>query len=39
MPEGLFNWALVYVSAHAVLAIVSYLVVVGEIKRVELRAT
>ncbi len=36
---GSFNWALVYVSAHAVLAIISYLVVVGEIKRVELRAT
>lgn len=34
---GSFNWALVYVSAHAALAIVSYLVVVGEIKRVELR--
>ncbi|MFA6134857.1 MAG: MFS transporter [Phycisphaerae bacterium] len=35
---GSFNWALVYVSAHAVLAIISYLVVVGEIKRVELHA-
>ncbi len=34
---GSFNWALVYVSAHAALAIVSYLVVVGEIRRVELR--
>ncbi len=34
---GSFNWALVYVSAHAVLAIASYLLVVGEIKRVELR--
>jgi ACS family glucarate transporter-like MFS transporter len=35
---GSFNWALVYVSAHAALAVVSYLVVVGEIKRVELKA-
>jgi ACS family glucarate transporter-like MFS transporter len=34
---GSFNWALVYVSAHAALAVASYLVVVGEIKRVELR--
>jgi ACS family glucarate transporter-like MFS transporter len=34
---GSFNWALVYVSAHAALAIVSYLVIVGEIRRVELR--
>ncbi len=33
---GSFNWALVYVSAHAALAIASYLLVVGEIKRVEL---
>jgi len=35
---GSFNWALVYVSAHAALAVVSYLVVVGEIKRLELPA-
>jgi ACS family glucarate transporter-like MFS transporter len=34
---GSFNWALVYVSAHAVLAIISYLLIVGEIKRVELQ--
>ena len=34
---GSFNWALVYVSAHAALAIASYLLIVGEIKRVELR--
>ena len=34
---GSFNWALVYVSAHAALAIASYLFIVGEIKRVELR--
>jgi len=33
---GSFNWALVYVSAHAALAIASYVLVVGEIKRVEL---
>ena len=32
-----FNWALVYVSAHAVLAVVSYLAIVGEIKRIELK--
>jgi ACS family glucarate transporter-like MFS transporter len=36
---GSFNLALVYVSAHAALAIASFLFVVGEIKRVELRAT
>lgn len=34
---GSFHWALVYVGAHAVLAIVSYLAIVGEIKRVELK--
>lgn len=34
---GSFNWALVYVSAHAALAIACYLVLVGKIKRVELR--
>lgn len=34
---GSFNSALVFVSANAALAIVSYLFVVGEIKRVELR--
>ena len=36
---GSFNWALVYVSAHAALAIASYLLIVGEIKRVELKAS
>ena len=36
---GSFNWALVYVSAHAAFAVASYLFVVGEIKRVELRDT
>lgn len=35
---GSFNGALVFVSVHAVLAIVSYLFIVGEIKRVELRS-
>jgi len=33
-----FNGALVFVAANAMVAIVSYLVVVGEIKRVELSA-
>ena len=33
---GSFNGALVYVGANALVAIISYLVVVGEIKRVEL---
>ena len=33
---GSFNWALVYVSAHAALAIACYLLLVGEIRRVEL---
>ena len=35
---GSFQWALVYVSAHAALAVASYLVIVGEIRRVELKA-
>jgi MFS transporter, ACS family, glucarate transporter len=35
---GSFNGALVFVSAHAVLAMVSYIFIVGEIKRVELHA-
>lgn len=34
---GSFNWALVYVSAHAALAVACYLFLVGEIKRVELK--
>jgi len=34
---GSFHWALVYVAANAVLAIFSYLVIVGPIERVELR--
>jgi ACS family glucarate transporter-like MFS transporter len=33
---GSFNGALVFVSAHAVLALISYVFIVGEIKRVEL---
>lgn len=33
---GSFNGALVYVGAHALIAIVSFLVIVGEIKRFEL---
>ncbi|WAC74848.1 MFS transporter [Roseateles sp. SL47] len=32
-----FNGALVFVGAHAVIAVVSYLLVVGEIKRVQLK--
>jgi ACS family glucarate transporter-like MFS transporter len=34
-----FNGALVFVGAHAILGVISFLFVVGEIKRVELRAT
>lgn len=36
---GSFNWALVYVSAHAVLAVVCYLAIVGPIRRVELKTS
>lgn len=35
---GSFQWALVYVSAHAALAVACYVFIVGEIKRVELKA-
>jgi MFS transporter, ACS family, glucarate transporter len=35
---GSFNGALIFVSAHAVVAMASYLLVVGEIKRLELPA-
>jgi ACS family glucarate transporter-like MFS transporter len=35
---GSFNNALVYVGAHALLAVVSFLLIVGEIKRFELSA-
>jgi ACS family glucarate transporter-like MFS transporter len=34
---GSFNGALVFVSGHAVLALFSYIFIVGEIKRVELQ--
>jgi len=34
---GSFNGALIYVVVHAFIAIISYLVIVGEIKRVELK--
>ena len=34
---GSFNGALIYVGIHALVAIVSYLVLVGDIKRVELK--
>jgi ACS family glucarate transporter-like MFS transporter len=34
---GSFKWALVYVGANALVAVFSYLVIVGQIKRVELR--
>jgi MFS transporter, ACS family, glucarate transporter len=34
---GSFNGALVYVGIHALLAVVSYLFIVGEIKRIELK--
>ncbi|HWA24394.1 MAG TPA: MFS transporter [Lacunisphaera sp.] len=36
---GSFAWALVYVSAHAVLAVVCYLAIVGPIRRVELKTS
>jgi ACS family glucarate transporter-like MFS transporter len=35
--SGSFNGALVYVGAHALVAVICYLFVVGEIRRVELR--
>ncbi|MFK0086914.1 MFS transporter [Pseudomonas sp. NPDC090755] len=34
---GSFKWALVYVGANALVAVFSYLVIVGPIKRIELR--
>lgn len=34
---GSFDWALVFVGANALLALLSYLLVVGEIQRLELR--
>ncbi|MCA3923485.1 MAG: MFS transporter, partial [Burkholderia sp.] len=35
--SGSFNGALVYVVAHALVAVICYLFVVGEIRRVELQ--
>jgi ACS family glucarate transporter-like MFS transporter len=34
---GSFDWALIFIGANALVTIVSYLLVVGEIKRLELR--
>lgn len=34
---GSFNWALVFVSIHAFMAIISYLLIVGKIQRLELK--
>lgn len=34
---GSFNWALIFVSIHAFMAIVSYLLIVGKIQRLELK--
>ena len=34
---GSFKWALVFVGANALLAVISYVFIVGEIKRVELK--
>jgi hypothetical protein len=34
---GSFNGALIYVGVHALVAVLSYLVLVGDIKRVELK--
>ncbi|MMZ70893.1 putative glucarate transporter [compost metagenome] len=34
---GSFNGALVYVGIHALLAVASYLFIVGDIKRIELK--
>jgi ACS family glucarate transporter-like MFS transporter len=36
---GSFNWALIYVGIHALIAVLSYLVLVGDIKRIELKPT
>ena len=35
--SGSFNGALIYVGIHAIVAVLSYLVIVGDIKRVELK--
>ncbi|MVW45609.1 MFS transporter, partial [Enterobacteriaceae bacterium TzEc013] len=34
---GSFNGALIYVGVHALVAVLSYLVLVGDIKRIELK--
>ena len=34
---GSFNGALIYVGIHALVAVFSYLVLVGDIKRIELK--
>jgi len=34
-----YRWALDFVAAHAAVTIIAYMVVVGEIKRVQLRKT
>ena len=34
---GSFNGALIYVGVHALIAVLSYLVLVGDIKRIELK--
>ncbi|MDC6381107.1 MFS transporter [Pseudomonas graminis] len=36
---GSFKWALVFVGANALVAVISYIFIVGEIKRVELKDT
>ena len=35
--SGSFNGALIYVGVHAIVAVLSYLVIVGDIKRIELK--
>jgi ACS family glucarate transporter-like MFS transporter len=36
---GSFKWALVFVSAHALFAVIGYLFLVGKIERIELRSS
>ena len=36
-PIGSFNGGLIYVGVHALIAVLSYLVLVGDIKRIELK--
>mgnify|MGYP001030041960 CR=1 FL=1 len=35
--SGSFNGALIYVGVHALVAVLSYVVLVGDIKRIELK--